>query len=350
MPYLKNVVSLYSMLRLSAYIALFAIAALIGCRKDVGNLPGTIIPGNPAPEPEEPLDFTCVIFPKWFNPPADSVTHPDKQLMFWQYRPGTKTEVIYTLGEQLWSYNFITRQRYHLANYLVYGPSCNQKGWVVYSDYRESCVYKIKTNGDSLTRMNFDGGMGAHWDYTGTAIYYSHISKNKMYKIDVEGRKLDSIDNVPVPYSAFSKTSDKLYYGKVVNGIGSIACFDVSMKQETIVAPGVPSGQMAIDERDETLYMRSFGDTRWAVIRYHIPSKKLDTLFKDCDNLLFNSRPYISAGTNKVTFSCIFSKLLDPQKDTTLKIRRPRLLKWTRALEIEVDDPAQKINAVNVFP
>jgi hypothetical protein len=332
-------------MKVCLYITFFAIAALIGCRKDVGTLPGAIIPGNPAPEPEEPLDFTCVIFPKkWFNPPADSVTHPDKQLMYWQYRPGTKTEVIYTLGEHLWSYNFITRQRYHLANYLVYLPSCNQRGWVVYSDYRESCVYKIKTNGDSLTRMNFDGGMGAHWDYTGTAIYYVADQKKRLYKIDEQGKKLDSVDNVPVAYSAFSKTSDKLYYEKRVNGILSIVCFDFSTKEERLVAPNI-SGRMAIDEREEILYLRGFDE----LLRYHIPSKKLDTLIKDCDSHLL-TWPSISAGTNKVTIGCIFAKLLDPQTDTTLKIRKARILKWTRALEIEVDDPAQKINAVNVFP
>jgi hypothetical protein len=338
-------------MKVCLYITFFAITALIGCRKDVGNLPGALIPGNPAPEPEEPLDFTCVTFPKkWFNPPADSVTHPDKQLMYWQYRPGTKTEVIYTLGEQLWSYNFITRQRYHLANYLVYGPSCNQKGWVVYSDYREFCVYKIKTNGDSLTRMNFDGGIGTHWDYTGTAIYYYNERTNYLYKIDEWGKKMDSASNVPVAFSTFSKTSDKIYYGKAVNGLGSIVCFDFSAKEETVVAPGIPSGRMAVDERDENFYINSAGDPAWSLIRHNILSKKTDTLLsKSCDGFLI-SWPSISAGTNKVTIGCIFSKLLDPQTDTTLKIRKARILKWTRALEIEVDDPAQKINAVNVFP
>ena len=328
--------------QIKSYFIFLFFLCLLGCRKDVGLLPTKNV-NEPKIVQSDTIDFSCVTFPKWFNPPPDSVTYPTKQMMYWQYRPGTKVEVVYTLGTQIWTYNFITRQRYFISNNLVYLPVCNSSGWILYSDFKDQCVYKIKTNGDSLTRLTFDGSIGGHWNYNGTAIYYFCEAKNILYKINTDGKKLDSLSNIPVQFTAFSKSSDKIYYGKVFNGLFSIVCFDVLAKKETVITNNLPSGNMTIDDSEENLYIRDFS----TFLKYNILSKKIDTLYKDCDNLLW-TWPSISAGTNKVTIGCIFAKFLDPKTDPNIK--KPKLLKWTKAFQIDVNDPTHKLEEVNLFP
>lgn len=328
--------------RIILYFIFLLFLCLLGCRKDVGLLPIKDI-NEPKTVQGDTIDFTCVTFPKWFNPPPDSVTFPTKQMMYWQYCPDSKTEVLYTLGTQIWTYNFSSKKRTFITKYLHYLPDCNNKGWILFSDYRDQCVYKVKTNGDSLIRLTDSGLGGGHWNYNGTAIYYFSEPNNMLYKIDENGKKLDSASNIPVQFTAFSRVSDKLYYGKVISGIFSIVCFDALKKKETVMTSSLPSGSMVIDDREENLYIRDFS----TLIKYNIPSKKLDTLGKDCDNLLW-TWPSISAGTNKVTIGCIFAKFLDPKTDPNIK--KPKLLKWTKAFQIDLDDPTHKLEVVNLFP
>jgi len=207
-------------------------------------------------------------------------------------------------------------------------------------------VYKVKTNGDSLTRLTFDGSIGAHWNYTGTSIYYYCEGKNNLYKINEQGKKVDSISNVPVAFTAFSKKSDKLFFEKSVNGISSIVCLDMETKTEQVIVNNI-SGRMAMDDKDENIFFRSMDDPKWAVIKYNIPLKRTDTLLKNCDSYFF-TWPSVSVNTNKVTIGCIFARFLDPKVDVAIK--KPKILKWTKAFEMDLNDPSHKLKEVNLFP
>ncbi len=96
----------------------------------------------------------------------------------------------------LWSFNRQTKLK-QLLDYNVFSsPSINKKGWVVYykSDFN---IYKIKINGDSLTKIsNTSNFINPFWDETSNKIYCSNANNLQLYKINHFGIITDTIKNI----------------------------------------------------------------------------------------------------------------------------------------------------------
>jgi hypothetical protein len=167
-----------------------------------------------------------------------------------------------------------------------------------------------------------------------------------MFKINTSGDKLDSINSGPAQFTIFSKSRNKLYYGKSVNASPSLISMNILTKAETILATDLV-GRFTVDDTDENFYFMDLKSNYYPILKLNVNSKKIDTLFKNCDNILF-TWPHIAKGTGKLTIACIFTKLLDPKDYPTL--RRRRFLKWSKTFEMDLNDPTHKLKEVNLFP
>ncbi len=128
--------------------------------------------GSTSPFPEQPnIGFTYVY---------DSIVY---QLM--AVNPLNPLEIAYNkihlvgLGnwEELWTMNLVTGEKALLLNNEVTTLDWGKNGWLVFHQYEDAIgfnIYKIKANGDSLTRLTQPGfsAIIPQWNANNTRVYF----------------------------------------------------------------------------------------------------------------------------------------------------------------------------------
>ncbi len=128
------------------------------------------------PFPEQPnIGFTSVY---------DSITYKLKAV-----NPLNPFEIAYSkihivgLGNwaELWTMNIATGEKSLLLQSDVPRLDWGKNGWIVYSIYEEEYafnIYKVKSNGDSLTRLTQPGfkNIRPQWNTNETRVFYEHSS------------------------------------------------------------------------------------------------------------------------------------------------------------------------------
>ena len=319
------------------YALIFPLIFFFACKKDPkivnAQTPPThqVIDGDTA-------DFTCKPFVYFQTSPRDSdiTAHCVYQ---WQYNPANLQEIIYCLTNgQLWSYNLSTLTRKYLADNCVSMFETNKKGWIVFNKLDWN-VYKVKSNGDSLSQLTFDGkGLNPHWDYSDTAIYcFTGSQQNLMMKLNAKGKKTDSLINGGLVES-YSKISNKRAYLKSENGSFSLMVMDMSTHTETVVAHSSIFSNLAFDNTDQYLYYQNDS----TLLKVNIQSQQSETVMKNCPNNGFGITGY-SYGIDKL--------LLSWEKITALpkQYHDCYLHEW-RSFEYNESNPTRKLHEIKIYP
>jgi len=178
------------------------------CRKDVAIKPSVLNEVlNPAVYvPPFSCEDTTLLWPTL--PPNQPGINFDFANVFgkesvWRVIPDPKDiDVIFYLTSEivgnnhhLWKYNLKTKQKSWLDKDLTGNVRINDKGWIVYDKY-DWKIYKIKTNGDSLTQLTFNGNcLSPYWSFDEKFIYFGGFSGTTecQYKIDEKGNVLDTL-------------------------------------------------------------------------------------------------------------------------------------------------------------
>jgi hypothetical protein len=114
--------------------------------------------------------------------------------------PNNVDEIIYLDGMfpdgRLMFYNIATKEKRVLFDDDVTGGlSWSKKDWILFQDTQNFSIYKIKSNGDSLTRLTFDGNIFfPRWNHNGTKFIVSN--KNIVmhsFIMNEDGQVIDSI-------------------------------------------------------------------------------------------------------------------------------------------------------------
>lgn len=116
-----------------------------------------------------------------------------------RFNPDNPQECMFSTGpigspRKVWIYNLQTRQlRLVFSSYLIFPCEWGPPGWISLNAGDEN-VYKIKTNGDSLTQLTFTGGCYAPiWDRPRERIgFYTSIGSS--FIIDSHGTYLDTLE------------------------------------------------------------------------------------------------------------------------------------------------------------
>ncbi len=111
--------------------------------------------------------------------------------------------------------NLISGIKILMDSSIITTPVINKFGWLLYNKL-DLNIYKIKTNGDSLTKLTTDNNnIHPYWDYTGFFIYFLK-SGGLAYKMNNKGVYTDTLkytSSVIFP----SKISNKILYVVIEN-------------------------------------------------------------------------------------------------------------------------------------
>lgn len=290
------------------FLSLLFYCFFLSCTKKVGPVLPTL--------PETPVDtdtanFSCPTQTVNSQFQRDSLSDNQNHLIEGvKYSPSDPNLIVYcqysnkTLND-IYSFNFLTKERHLLAKGIIKGYDINKNGWVIF-DQPGWNIFKVKTNGDSLTQLTFSGACFApRWDYTDTALYYFYHNTpiDRTIKISQHGKKLDSILSGDF-LQAYSKISNKIAYTRPYNGstydVG-IYIMDMNSKTETLIAHGTgdvnPTALYCFDKDDKYLY----GMGGSGIIRLNIATQTSEVIIKnDCPDVYF-IWPDIARGSSKLT-------------------------------------------------
>ncbi|MBI2723022.1 MAG: hypothetical protein HYX39_12680 [Bacteroidetes bacterium] len=145
-------------------------------------------------------------------------TTPKKNLNYSKpvYDPHDKNILYFISGDTtgkiflLWRLNRLNNTKSLLDDRVLNHPQINNNGWLVYFKFDWN-IYKIKTNGDSLTQLTFDGdAQYPVWTGDGQFIYYISSAGGTVYKMNSKGS-----GKIVIPSAGGSvfATDTLLFYG-----------------------------------------------------------------------------------------------------------------------------------------
>ncbi len=78
-------------------------------------------------------------------------------------------------GKELWKYDICRNNKTIITNKIFYNVDWSTKNWIIFTS-SDQHVYKIKPNGDSLTKLTFDSGIHAvgKWSPNGKNFWYKN--------------------------------------------------------------------------------------------------------------------------------------------------------------------------------
>lgn len=172
---------------MKTYSAIFTILFLLlifSCKKPekistLVSTPFQEICDSLPPEPQTGWNYTT---PKQHLNYSKPVYDPhDKNILY--FISGDTTGKIYLL----WRLNRLTNTKILLDDRVSNHPQINANGWLVYFKFNWN-IYKIKSNGDSLTQLTFDGdSQYPVWTSDGQFIYYVSSAGGTVYKMNSKG-------------------------------------------------------------------------------------------------------------------------------------------------------------------
>ncbi len=106
---------------------------------------------------------------------------------------------VFKPGYELWVIDFCTGERKMLVDNLFYGLDWSIKDWLIYTATDQN-IWKIKSNGDSLTQLTFVGAYNRYpkWSPNGDRIAYDIEQNGSTLFIiaDEKGVPIDTIDEL----------------------------------------------------------------------------------------------------------------------------------------------------------
>ncbi len=131
------------------------------------------------------------VIPYDYYYPCFNPINPE-QLAYYRY-----DNTVFNFASELWVVDFCTGEKKMLADNLLYGLDWSVKDWLVYTAADQN-IWKIKSNGDSLTQLTFVGDFNRYpkWSPDGDKIAFnSEIQGSNYFFISNElGEQKDTIE------------------------------------------------------------------------------------------------------------------------------------------------------------
>lgn len=307
-------------------VLLFVFAALLlACNKKDKD---PVFEPEPTPIPVVPSDIpvceSLPVDPKPFGW-QDSILDAEKSILAFNYTPTSPDQIIYLAAGDVFGFypiynlNIVSGTKQKLGNAGYFLPSLNRSNWMVYCTIDNNLI-KIKCNGDSALELTSDfRSINPQWDYLGKNIYFF---KQANLSIGSQIQKINNTNDLvtvqfpaDIPQFASFKKSDKVLYCQTSGTLATLVERTIASGNERPLIAGpfnVKTGKvhfnhLCLDNNDEF----AFWANEVGIFRFHLNSLKLDTLFKNCDNRIFDS-PQISTQTGELTFSVHVKKQIGP--------------------------------------
>lgn len=201
--------------------------------------------------------------------------------------------------------NLTTGEKLRLDSNIIVTPYLNKTGWFAYRK-GDLNIYKIKTNGDSLTKLTLNGGGDlSGWSYNDKYIFITGGSGT--LKINASNLHVDTLD---ISVGLSSRISNKVICGRWNNNLTEIYLKNLDDNSEKSIYINVPKHNFAlIDNTDTFLFLFGLND----VYRIEIATGKLEKILPSCFSREY-ARPTFNFHKNKIVASRIDRTLMDDKK------------------------------------
>ncbi|TND10148.1 MAG: hypothetical protein FD123_396 [Bacteroidetes bacterium] len=164
------------------------------------------------------LEGNCFDFPPSTGPFGYSYQYPASLYLAPCFNPNNSNEFVYvretksTGQTELRIKNRSTGNDYLLTTSIFQKPDWGRNGWILFN-HGDNNVWKIKSNGDSLTQLTFTSScFDAVWNYAGDRYVFRRTDGANNYSIiaDDEGNPLDTLPGFILSNGSWSNDSQKI--------------------------------------------------------------------------------------------------------------------------------------------
>ncbi len=328
-------------MKIRLIILTLLLISFFGCKKDKNVYPGG---GFSSPE------YIFVCDTSMTQPVIgwqDTTANADQDVQKILYNPIDPNEVIYVVKSknyysEMYVYNKRTKIAKSIDKSIYTMPSINKFGWLTYCK-ANYCIYKIKANGDSLTKLTNYFCNFPCWDYTGNRIFFTQQGfgndPSRLMIINKFGVKLDSVSSYD-GLIGISKKSNKVVCMKTAPNY-QLIIKDLNTGNETTLRNGLYNYyNLTIDNNDENMF---WWDNK-GIYKLNTSSLNVDTVVKICPLKHFLDTPSfdlyatnVSPNSDKLTFTLVTNKA----------VNWPKLFHKYHALEMDLNNG--RITEIKLF-
>ena len=239
------------------------------------------------------------------------------------FNPNNTAEISLTVGnisnpagDNLYTLNLNTGQKTFLVNNVWYQPKWSVKNWIVFNR-TDRQIWKIKSNGDSLTQLTFSNeNYAPEWSPDGEKLVYRQVIGSIYYIMitTASGNKLDSITNAFYGNGSWAPNNTKIatiYNASTGHNIGLIDIQSKAIKAITSYPEQSPTGKTIINSMDWSNDSQSiFWCSGYGLYKTEVSSGITTQLKYGCDRKYY-IYPSISPDGQKIIVGRIDAKLLN---------------------------------------
>jgi hypothetical protein len=226
------------------------------------------------------------------------------------FNPNNSNELVFRLyentGDQFFllvKYNFSTQEKETIFQGDFAFPKWSKKDWILFSQ-SDFNIYKIKSNGDSLTQLTFSGNnYASEWNFNGDKFLHAVIGGGSIIRNE-EGIALDTILNTG---GRPSWQHDSLIIAAQFSGVTvidpDISTYRYVQREDT--TSGITSAEW-IDYENAV-----FGNNN-GIFSVNINSGVFSQLVNSCDAKVYQY-PTVSRISNKVVFQRTDKELIETE-------------------------------------
>lgn len=239
------------------------------------------------------------------------------------FNPNNAAEIVFTTGDSvitsgdnLYTLNLNTGQKKYLANNVWYQPKWSVKNWIVFNR-AGSQLWKIKSNGDSLTQLTFSNeNYDPEWSPDGEKLVYRQVI-GSVYSIMIttaNGYKLDSITNAFYGKGSWAPNNTKIatiYNASTGHNIGLIDLQSKAINAITSYPEQSPTGKTIINSMDWSNDSQSiFWCSGYGLYKTDVNTGITTQLKYGCDRKYY-IYPSVSPDGQKIIVDRVDQKLLN---------------------------------------
>lgn len=153
------------------------------------------------------------------------------------FNPNNASEIVFTTGDSiitsgnnLYTLNLNTGLKTYLVNNVLGQPKWSVKNWIVFNR-AGSQIWKIKSNGDSLTQLTFSNeNYDPEWNPDGEKLVFRRVIGANYYFLiaDKLGNPLDTIKNIVYSNGSWSNENKIAFFSSVNSNSNGIGCVDLN--------------------------------------------------------------------------------------------------------------------------
>jgi len=202
--------------------------------------------------------------------------------------------------------NITTGEKLRLDSSIIGTPQLNKSGWFVYQK-GDLKLYKIKSNGDSLTLLKTNDRFDAIcWSYDDKFIFYADYEG--LMQINKTGQTIDTL-----PFNGFlsSKITNKIVCSKILNNKYTAYFKNLDTQTETNITDNLPSANAYFLNNNDT-YLYCFGKDE--IFRVETTSGSSEKILNNCRFNKEYAYPTLSLNRDKIVVTRYDRKLMDDKK------------------------------------